>query len=89
MASKRLQVIKGHLKTSPLASTDGEGPLTKEQLDQYDRDGFFVISGLYDVKDLEVYRKRFQEICIAVQEHTIISAGLKGCLLYTSDAADE
>ena len=35
----------------------------KEQLDQYDQNGFFVVRQLVKSETLEKYRKRFQKIC--------------------------
>jgi len=37
--------------------------LTTEQKEKYERDGFFVMRGLYDLNKIEAFRSHFQKIC--------------------------
>lgn len=70
MAAHRLEVVKRHLTSQPALNTTSSTlvsgrtfALTQEDLDFYDKNGFFVVRGLYDRSELEGYRQRFQEIC--------------------------
>jgi len=74
MQTRRIQNILGHLAPSSDSTiqpskvsrnnnyrftSNSNGILTKEQRDQYERDGFFVIKRLIPEKDLEAYKQRF------------------------------
>ena len=75
MAARRLEVVKRHLTGQPRLNTTSATlvsgktfALTQDDLDFYDKNGFFVVKGLYDRVDLDGYRQRFQEICQAKQK---------------------
>lgn len=70
---KRLETILGHLKPSvglkgqPCASglryTIDGCILTAEQRLAYERDGFIVVPGLVGQDTLDMFKKRFKDIC--------------------------
>jgi len=63
----RIQTIKAQLCAS-LASPGGDldvapTSLTAEQVDQYWRDGFLVLRKLFSIPELNLYTKRFKDVC--------------------------
>lgn len=75
MAARRLEVVKRHLTSQPAVKTTSatlvsgkKFALTQDDLDFYDKNGFFVVRGLYESGELEGYRRRFQEICQSPQK---------------------
>eukprot|EP00466_Bigelowiella_natans_P003240 jgi/Bigna1/86779/estExt_fgenesh1_pg.C_130232 len=63
--------MSGGLKPKAMTLTlahESEGVLTQEQRAAYERDGFLVVKGLVSDEDIEIYRKRFVEICTNKKE---------------------
>jgi len=68
---ERLEVIRSHLRAHKVSSLaqhytytlDGTNILSAADRQFYEDNGFFVVKGLVDKKDLEEFRQRFQEIC--------------------------
>lgn len=70
---KRLETILSHLKPnvglksqpclSGLKYTLDDCILSNDQRLAYERDGFLIVRRLVDQRHLDVYRKRFKEVC--------------------------
>nr|XP_002125844.1 phytanoyl-CoA dioxygenase, peroxisomal-like [Ciona intestinalis] len=71
----RIRVIDGHLKSKPVTSLHSTPPnglkytvdschvLSMKEREFFEENGFFVVKGLVDQKDLDIYRERFKQIC--------------------------
>ncbi|XP_077294009.1 phytanoyl-CoA dioxygenase, peroxisomal-like [Arctopsyche grandis] len=101
MAARRIEVITGHLRRhnlspNPVAAQNYEytldcGPLTKEQKDFYEKNGYLVIKKLIPDDILEKCRQHFVDLCngavdkgpmVMMREIALMEAGYTGENLY-------
>ena len=82
MAERRLQALLGHLRPeggSPTAApvsgasllrytVAGNGVLSEQQREAYEKDGYLVVPGLVSGEDLKTYTERFENLCTGVDK---------------------
>jgi len=60
---KQSQYLTSSIRHCLLSTSSTRLSITQDQLNEYEKDGFFVVRKLVKSESLEKFRKRFQKIC--------------------------